>query len=81
MKAPDKIYVKISHPISDEYTEIIGFEEREDDNDIEYVRTGAILEWIKEQEKNLKYHTVSADAYQLALDMLKEKIKKNGTGR
>ena len=53
MKAPDKIYVKISHPISDEYTEIIGFEEREDDSDIEYVRTDAILEWVKEKLSKL----------------------------
>lgn len=44
--------------------------------DIEYVRTDAILNWVKEQEKKLTYPTVSADAYQLALDMLKEKLSK-----
>lgn len=26
MKAPEKIYVNITHPISDEYTEMIAFE-------------------------------------------------------
>lgn len=76
MKAPDKIYVKISHPISDEYTEIIGFEEREDDSDIEYIRTEAILKWVKEQESCLTVSSISSDAFQLALDMLKKKLSK-----
>lgn len=76
MKAPDKIYVKTSHPISDEYTEIIGFKDRENDSDIEYVRTGAILKWVKEQESCLTVRTVSSDEFQLALDMLKQKLGK-----
>ena len=42
----------------------------------EYVSTDAILRWVKKQEKNLKYRTVSADAYQLAIDMLKEEINR-----
>ena len=47
-EAPEKIYVKIKHPISDEYTEIIAFE---DGDGIEYTRTDAFIEktceWIK----------------------------------
>lgn len=41
MKAPEKIYVKITHPISDEYTEMIAFE---DGDGIEYIRTDAFIE-------------------------------------
>ena len=48
-EAPEKIYVKITHPISDEYTEMIAFK---DDNGIEYVRADAFIEkaakWINE---------------------------------
>ena len=47
--APEKIYVKITHPISDEYTEIIAFE---DGDGIEYVCKDAFIEkavkWIEE---------------------------------
>ena len=64
MNPPDKIYV----PSQSDLTCGIG------DGTYCYIREDAILKWIKEQEKNLKYHTVSADAYQLALDMLKEKL-------
>ena len=46
-EAPKKIYVKITHPISDEYTEMIAFE---DGDGIEYTRTDAFIEkaceWI-----------------------------------
>ena len=35
MEAPEKVYVKITHPISDEYTEIVAFE---DGDGIEYIR-------------------------------------------
>ena len=46
-EAPEKIYAKITHPISDEYTEIIAFE---DGDGIEYTRTDAFIEkaceWI-----------------------------------
>ena len=40
----------------------------------EYVRTDAILQWVKEQEAKLECG-ISADAFQLALNMLKEKLK------
>lgn len=40
-EAPKKIYVKITHPISDEYTEMIAFE---DGDGIEYVRTDVFTE-------------------------------------
>lgn len=39
--APEKIYVKITHPISDEYTEIIAFK---DGDGIEYIHTDAFIE-------------------------------------
>ena len=48
MDVPERIYVKINHPISSEYTEIIAFEEGDG---IEYIRTDAFIEkacnWIK----------------------------------
>ena len=40
-EAPEKIYVKITHPISDKYTEMIAFEHG---NGIEYIRTDAFIE-------------------------------------
>lgn len=52
-EAPEKIYVKITHPISDEYTEIIAFE---DGKGIEYTRTNAFIkkaiEWIDYNNRN-----------------------------
>lgn len=48
-EAPEKIYVKINHPISEEYTEIIAFEHGKG---IEYTRTDASIEkawdWIED---------------------------------
>ena len=43
MEAPEKIYVKITHPISDKYTEIIAFEHGDG---IEYIRTDAFIEKV-----------------------------------
>ena len=40
-EAPEKLFIKITHPISDEYTEIIAFE---DGDGIEYTRTDAFIE-------------------------------------
>lgn len=40
-EAPEKIYVKITHPFSEEYTEIIAFE---NGSGIEYTRTDAFVE-------------------------------------
>ena len=52
MDVPERIYVKINHPISSEYTEIIAFEEGDG---IEYCRTDAFIEkacsWL---ENNLQ---------------------------
>ena len=80
MKIPDKIYIThydIKALPEDERLGSFWHEGGASQaTDIEYVRTGAILNWVKEQEKNLKYPTVSADAYQLALNMLKEKLSK-----
>ena len=49
-EAPEKIYVNITHPISDEYTEIIAFE---DGDGIEYTRTDAFIEnacgWLNKE--------------------------------
>ena len=39
--APEKIYVKITHPISDEYTEMIAFE---NGDGIEYIMKDAFIE-------------------------------------
>ena len=44
-EAPEKIYVNITHPISNEYTEIIAFE---DGDGIEYTRTDVFIEKAKE---------------------------------
>ena len=63
MKAPDKIYINgfsafATVPVK---------------NGVEYIRKEAILKWADEQEKELEYG-ISADAYKLALDMLREKL-------
>ena len=44
MDVPERIYVKINHPISSEYTEIIAFEEGDG---IEYCRTDTFIEKAK----------------------------------
>jgi hypothetical protein len=41
MEEPEKIYVKIIHPISDEYTEIIAFEH---EDGVEYIRKDVFIE-------------------------------------
>lgn len=70
---PNKIYLEKLYP--DNGTLPIGIDYVKTDENIEYVKTSAIMEWVAEQEKNLKYG-LSADAYQLALDMLKEKLER-----
>ena len=47
--APEKIYVKITYPISDEYTEMIAFE---DGDGVEYTRTDAFIEKAVERLKH-----------------------------
>ena len=55
-EAPEKIYVEITHPISDKYTEIIAFEHG---NGIEYIRTDAFIEkaceWLKTNAGNYAF--------------------------
>lgn len=48
MKEPDKIYVEIRHPFSNEFTEMVGFENRGNSDDVEYIRKDALLEWAEE---------------------------------
>lgn len=43
-EAPEKIYVEIKHPFSEEYTQMIAFE---DGDGIEYIRTDAFIEKAK----------------------------------
>jgi len=56
-EAPEKIYVKITHPISDEYTEMIAFE---DGDGIEYARSDAFIEkacsWLKNHYSDYMYN-------------------------
>lgn len=46
MKIPDKIYIEIRHPFRNEFTEMVGFENRGNSEDIEYIRKNALLELI-----------------------------------
>lgn len=61
-EAPEKIYVKITHPISDKYTEIIAFE---DGNGIEYTRTDAFIEkaceWLSKNSPDYINYFISHD--------------------
>ena len=43
--APEKVYLKIDHPISDDYTEMIAFK---DGDGVEYTRTDAFIEKLKD---------------------------------
>lgn len=73
MKIPNKIYLQKEYPQNGILPNGVDYEKT--DNNIEYVKTSAILKWVSEQEKKLKYG-LSADAYQLALDMLKQKLER-----
>lgn len=53
MKAPDKIFVVIRHPISEKYTEIIGYEESFSDDELKYIRKDALLEWVQKEMERL----------------------------
>ena len=56
-EAPEKLYVKITHPISDKYTEIIAFE---DGDGVEYTRTDAFIEkalsWLKNHYRDYMHN-------------------------
>ena len=73
MKYPNKIYLQKEYPQNGILPNGVDYEKTEEN--IEYVKTSAILKWVAEQEKKLEYG-LSADAYQLALDMLKEKLER-----
>lgn len=75
MSTPDKIYIGTVPSAVDNATVYTTVSE-DFPGAKEYVSTDAILRWVKKQEKNLKYRTVSADAYQLALTMLKEELNR-----
>lgn len=66
MEAPDKIYVEIRHPFSKEYTEMLGFVNKGNTEDIEYVRKDALLEWAKEWAKRYPY----SNKFQMIIDKL-----------
>ena len=61
-EAPEKLFIKITHPISDEYTEIIAFE---DGDGIEYTRTDAFIEkavkWLN--GIRLDYYSENVDEF------------------
>lgn len=62
MEAPEKIYIKITHPISDEYTEMIAFEHGDG---VEYTRTDAFIEkackyWYQYNRDIVKKHGAKA---------------------
>ena len=57
MKAPDKIYVDIRHPFSNEFTEMLGFESRGNSDDIEYIRKDALLEWAESEKEKCEDET------------------------
>ena len=67
-EAPKKIYVKITHPISDEYTEMIAFKY---DDGIEYVRADAIIEKAAEYLSEIENGTTITD-----IDKFVEDFKK-----
>ena len=49
---PDKIYFEVRHPFGNEFTEMLGFENRGNSDDIEYIRKDLLLEWAnRELEK------------------------------
>lgn len=71
MKAPDKIYVDIRHPFSNEFTEMLGFESRGNSDDIEYIRKDALLEWAENWDK---YKLRTDDGFLYAMELLINKI-------
>ena len=73
MKYPNKIYLQKEYPQNGILPNGVDYEKT--DENIEYVKTSAILKWVAEQEKMLELG-LSAYAYQLALDMLKEKLER-----
>lgn len=79
MEVPDKLYAKICHPISDEYTEITAFEDRWDNDVIEYICKDTLLEWAEKKRAQLLAETELTDDVIMGicggLDLLINKIK------
>ena len=73
MKSPNKIYLQKEYPQNGILPNGVDYEKT--DENIEYVKTSAILKWVEKKKKKLEYG-LSADAYQLALDMLKTKLER-----
>ena len=73
-EAPEKIFVKITHPISDEYTEMIAFE---DGDGVEYTSTDAFIEmaakWLME---NVEKHISADGEYTVYYNEMFEDFKK-----
>ena len=74
MKSPDYLFVRIKNNVL-LYTSFAPTE-----GCTTYICKDTLLDWIKEQEKELDYG-IAAHAYQLALDMLKEKLNSYDTRR
>jgi hypothetical protein len=55
MEAPEKIYVTITHPLSDKYVEMIAFEHGDG---IEYARTDAFIDKACVKLKKLMYDSL-----------------------
>ena len=74
MKAPNKIYIN-NYNGNDTWGSQWHTKPATDPITVshKYVRAEAIMEWADEQEKELEYG-IAADAYKLALDMLREKL-------
>lgn len=49
MKVPDKIYVSITYPLNEEFIEMIGFEFKDNDDNVEYIRKDAILSLLNQK--------------------------------
>ena len=67
MKVPDYLFVRVKNNV------LLDTSFVPTDGSITYICKDTLLDWIKEQEKELDYG-IAADAYQLDLDMLKEKL-------
>ena len=77
--APDKIFVEIRHPFGNEFTEMVGFENKGNSEDIEYIRKDALLEWVYKRLEEFRYiaeisNDVEADGEVDAFEELIDKL-------
>ena len=61
MKIPDKIYIEIRHPFRNEFTEMVGFENKGNSEDIEYIRKDALLEYLRKEGAIVDFHLKAKD--------------------